>query len=62
LPLSEAWALHISGSYWLYKKYPCAQVVVMSIRPHHSLQTVQKTISDQNRFCYDSRQGSRANA
>jgi hypothetical protein len=47
-------ALHSSGSYWLYKRYPYTQDSVKPIRSYHSLQTVQKMISDQNRVCHDS--------
>jgi hypothetical protein len=37
-------------SYWLQKKYLYTHDALLSIRSRHTIQTVQKTISDQNVF------------
>jgi hypothetical protein len=42
------------------KKYLCAQIAVMPKRSYPFLQTVKKTISDQNGVFYDNQQGSKA--
>jgi len=47
-----------SGSYWFYKYYPYTQNSVLSIRSYHSLQTVQKMVSDQKRAFCDNQYGS----
>jgi hypothetical protein len=46
-------ALHNCGCYWLLENYSYTQDSVTFKRSNHSLETVQKTISDQNRLCDD---------
>lgn len=46
-------ASHSNGSCWLYKNYPDTQYWFPSVRSYHNLQTVKKSISDQNYVCYD---------
>jgi len=45
--------LHIGGCYWLLENYSYTQDSVVFKRSYTSLETVQKTISNQNRFSYD---------
>jgi len=45
-------ALHYCRCYCLLENYSYTQDSVMFKRSCHSLETVQKTISDQNRLCY----------